>query len=242
MAGHSKFANIKHRKGAQDAKRAKIFTRLIRELIVAAKGGDDVNGNPRLRSAIIAAKAANMPKDKIENAIKKGSNSAEGDNYENFRYEGYGPGGTAFIVEVLTDNKNRTASNVRSIFNKYGGSLAESGSVSFMFDHLGVIRYVKNNISEEEIFEIAVEAGSEAVDIADEHYVIATLVENFAKVRDALMEKYGDPESLGLEWVAKEQINVVQEKKETLLKMIDNLDEDDDVQHFYTNGNDIILK
>jgi len=236
MAGHSKFANIKHRKGAQDAKRAKIFTRLIRELIVAAKGGEDVNGNPRLRSAIIAAKAANMPKDKIENAIKKGSNSGEGDNYENFKYEAYGPGGSAFIVEVLTDNKNRTASSVRAAFSKYGGSLAESGSVSFMFDHFGIIRYLKGGISEDEMFEVAVDAGSEGVDTEEGHYVISTDVVNFAKVRDVLIEKYGDPESLGLEWIAKDVIDVAEDKKEVLLKMIDVLEEDDDVQNIYTNA------
>lgn len=237
MAGHSKFANIKHRKGAQDAKRAKIFTRLIREVMVAAKGGEDINGNPRLRSAIIAAKAANMPKDRIDNAVKKGSNSGEGDNYENFRYEAYGPGGTAFIVEVLTDNKNRTASSVRSIFNKFGGSLAESGSVSFMFEHLGVIRYLAEGISEEEIFEIAVDAGGESIDNEDGHYIISTQVADFAKVRDVLIEKYGDPEALGLEWVAKDRMEISEDKKETLFKMIDSLDEDDDVQNFYTNAN-----
>jgi len=236
MAGHSKFANIKHRKGAQDAKRAKVFTRLIREVMVAAKGGEDISGNPRLRTAIIAAKAANMPKDRIDNAVKKGSHSGEGDNYENFRYEAYGPGGTAFIVEVLTDNKNRTASSVRSIFNKFGGSLAESGSVSFMFEHLGVIRYQVENILEEEIFEIAVDAGGESIDNEDDHYIISTQVADFAKVRDALIEKYGDPEALGLEWVVKDKIEVSEDKKETLLKMIDSLDEDDDVQNFYTNA------
>ena len=141
MAGHSKFANIKHRKAAQDNKRGKVFTRLIREILVSARGNPDESSNPRLRTAIIAAKGANMPKEKIENAIKKASSSNEGENYELIRYEGYGPSGSAFIVEALTDNKNRSASSIRSIFTKAGGNLAELGAVSFMFEQLGIIRY-----------------------------------------------------------------------------------------------------
>ena len=235
MAGHSKFANIKHRKGAQDAKRAKVFTRLVRELIVAAKISADVDSNPRLRTAVIAAKAANLPKDRIENAIKKGSSGSDGANYESARYEAYGAGGTAFVIEALTDNKNRTVSSVRSIFSKFGGNLAETGSVSFMFDHLGIIRYEKDNISEEEIFEVAVTADADSVETEDGFHIISVSVENFAKVRDVLMVKYGDPTSLGLDWVAKEMLDISADKSETLLKMIDALEEDDDVQNIYTN-------
>ena len=237
MAGHSKFANIKHRKGAQDAKRAKIFTRLIREIMVATKeAGDDVAGNPRLRTAIIAAKAANMPKDKIDNAIKKGSSDTDGANYENIKYEAYGIAGSAFIVEVLTDNKNRAASSVRSIFSKHGGNLAESGSVSFLFDHLGLIRYAKEGISYDEIFEIAADAGGESVEEDGAEYLITTEMQDFAKVRDVLIDKYGDPKELKLAWVAKDLINIAEDKTENMLKLIDALEEDDDVQNIYHNA------
>ncbi len=235
MAGHSKFANIKHRKGAQDAKRAKIFTRLIKEIVVAAKGGEDPDGNPRLRSAIIAAKAANVPKDRIANAVQKGSSSNEGDAYENMRYEGYGVAGTAFIIETLTDNRNRTAASVRSSFNKFGGNLGETGSVAFMFDHLGVIRFPANIASEDEIFEIAVEAGADSVESDAESHIISCSVEDFATVRDNLIAKYGDPEGLGLEWLAKDYLDVAADKQESLQKMIDALEEDDDVQNIYYN-------
>jgi YebC/PmpR family DNA-binding regulatory protein len=240
MAGHSKFANIKHRKGAQDAKRAKVFTRLIREITIAARAGDDIQGNPRLRSAIIAAKAANMPKDRIDNAIKKGSASNEGDNYESFKYEAYGPAGTAFIVTSVTDNRNRSASSIRTIFNKNGGNLAETGSVSFMFDHLGVIKYSAANILENEIFELAVEAGAQTVESNEIGHVILTNVSDFAKVRDILIEKYDNPTELGLQWIAKNKVAIDEDKQESFIRLIDLLDEDDDVEHVYHNA-DIIL-
>ena len=236
MAGHSKFANIKHRKGAQDAKRAKIFTRLIREITIAARAGEDVQGNPRLRSAIIAAKAANLPKDRIDNAIKKGSSSNDADNYESLKYEAYGPAGTAFIVTSLTDNKNRSAAAIRTIFNKHGGNLAESGSVAFMFDHLGIIKYPSSDISEEEIFEVAVEAGAESVESNEQEHIVITAVNDFAKVRDALIEKYDNPIELGLQWIAKNKVIVEESKQETFIKMIDALDEEDDVEHVYHNA------
>jgi YebC/PmpR family DNA-binding regulatory protein len=236
MAGHSKFANIKHRKAAQDTKRAKVFTRVIKEIVVAAKGNPDESSNPSLRTAIIAAKAVNMPKDRITNAINKASNAGEGENYENVRYEAYGPGGTAFVVECLTDNRNRTASSVRSTFTKFGGNLAESGSVAFMFNHSGVIRYESPDISEEEIFEVGVELGAEAVESEEGVHLVTTEVENFAAVRDGLMEKFGDPAGVGLEWIAKDDLEIDAEKKETLQKLIDVLEEDDDVQDIYTNA------
>ncbi len=235
MAGHSKFANIKHRKAAQDNKRGKVFTRLIREILVSAKGNPDESSNPRLRTAIIAAKAANMPKDKITNAIKKASSSNEGENYESIRYEGYGPSGTAFIVEALTDNKNRSASSIRSIFTKAGGNLAEQGAVSFMFEQQGVISYDATNIPEEEIFEQAVEMEAEGVESAEGIHIVITTVANFAKIRDDLINKYGDPISLGLEWVAKDKMEIDQEAEEKIQKLIDNLEDDDDVQNVYTN-------
>ncbi|MBT4879135.1 MAG: YebC/PmpR family DNA-binding transcriptional regulator [Alphaproteobacteria bacterium] len=235
MAGHSKFANIKHRKAAQDSKRAKVFTRLIREITVAAKSGDDVDSNPRLRAAIIAAKAANMPKDRIENAVKKGSGGDIDDSYEELRYEGYGPAGTALIVEALTDNRNRTASAVRTIFNKNGGNLGETGSVSFMFERKGILRFPKDNINEDEIFELAVEAGADSVDNLEEFFEISTETENFALVRDVILKRYDNPEFMGLAWLAQNNLELDQEKLEQLHKLIDALDDDDDVQDVYVN-------
>jgi YebC/PmpR family DNA-binding regulatory protein len=235
MAGHSKFANIKHRKAAQDSKRAKVFTRLIREITVAAKSGDDVDSNPRLRAAIIAAKAANMPKDRIENAVKKGSGGDIDDSYEELRYEGYGPAGTALIVEALTDNRNRTASAVRTIFNKNGGNLGETGSVSFMFERKGILRFPKDNINEDEIFELAVEAGADSVDNLEEFFEISTETENFALVRDVILKRYDNPEFMGLAWLAQNNLELDQEKLEQLHKLIDALEEDDDVQDVYVN-------
>lgn len=236
MAGHSKFANIKHRKAAQDAKRTKIFSKLVKELVVAAKSGPDPDGNPRLRTAIIAAKAANLPKDRIENAIKKGSGSEGDNNYDEIRYEAYGPAGTAFIVECLTDNKNRSASSVRSIFTKYGGNLAESGSVSFMFSHKGVINFKACVASEDDMFEFAVNAGADSVESSEEIHHIQTEVSEFTNIRDQLIEKFGDPESANLEWIPNNYCDLPTEKNEVYNKLIDALDEDDDVQNYYANA------
>ena len=171
MAGHSKFKNIQHRKGAQDKKRAKIFTRLIKELAVAARSGTDPNSNPRLRGALLAARAANMPKDNIERVLKK-AEGGEGEQYEEIRYEGYGVGGTAFIVEAMTDNRNRTASEVRAAFSKFGGSLGETGSVSFMFDKVGQIIFTGSVADAEAMFEAALEAGADNVESDEESHVI----------------------------------------------------------------------
>lgn len=231
MAGHSKFANIKHRKGAQDAKRAKLFTKLQREITVAAKlGQPDPDFNPRLRTAIITARSHNMPKDRIEGAIKKASSAGEGDNYEEIRYEGYGSGGIAIIVEALTDNRNRTAGEVRSIFTKAGGSLGETGSVSFMFDHVGLIEYEGNVASEDEMFEIALEAGASEVISQSDWHIIYCEVDDFSTVRDALIEKFGDPQNARLSWKAKDEVKLTDDQAEKISKLVDNLEDNDDVQ------------
>ena len=232
MAGHSQFANIKHRKGAQDAKKAKLFTKIIREITVAAKTGQsDPEYNPRLRNALIEARVNNMSKDRIEAAIKKVTSGADTQNYEEIRYEGYAPDGIAIIVEALTDNRNRTASEVRSIFTKMGGALGETGSVGFMFDRVGVIQFSANVGSEDEIFESALEYGASEVESTSEIHVIITDPENFISVRDELIKKYKDPISAKLDWKA---INVIEindlSQAQKLLKMIDLLEECDDVQ------------
>jgi YebC/PmpR family DNA-binding regulatory protein len=236
MAGHSQFKNIMHRKGAQDAKRAKMFTKIIREIIVAVKTGQpDPNFNPRLRGAMLAARVSNMPKDKIDNAIKKGTTPAGGDNFDEVRYEGYGIGGVAVIVEALTDNRNRTASEVRTAFTKHSGNMGEMGSVSFMFDRVGIIDYPATKATSDAMFEAAVEAGAEDVQSSPETHTVYTTIENFNEVRDALGKKFGDPESAKLSWRPKTTTQVDHEKAETLLKMIDALEEDDDVQNVITN-------
>jgi YebC/PmpR family DNA-binding regulatory protein len=236
MAGHSKFSNIKHRKGAQDAKRAKLFTKLQREITVAAKVGQpNPEFNPRLRNAIIAARAQNMPKDRIDGAVKKATISGEGDNFEEIRYEGYGPNGIAIIVEALTDNRNRTAGEVRSYFTKSGGNLGETGSVSFMFDHVGLIIYDKSVADEERIFEVAIEAGALDIENDDEFYVITCEVGDFSSCQDALIEKFGDPKSSRLDWKAKDATDLDLEKAQKVMKLVDVLEDNDDVQTVYGN-------
>lgn len=232
MAGHSQFANIKHRKGAQDAKKAKLFTKIIREITVAAKSGQpDVNFNPRLRNALIDARTNNMPKDRIDAAIKKATSEIGGDNFDEIRYEGYAPGGIAIIVEALTDNRNRTASEVRSIFTKSGGALGETGSVGFMFDHVGVIQFDAKVASEEQMFEAVLEAGAEEVESTPEVHIVITTPENFTAVRDALIEKFKDPLSAKLDWKAKNRMEISDlDQAQKLMKMIDALEDCDDVQ------------
>lgn len=232
MAGHSQFANIKHRKGAQDAKRAKLFTKLLREITVAAKTGNiDPNFNSRLRNAIIDARSNNLPKDRIEAAIKKVESGLDGDNFDEIRYEGYGPNGIAIIVEALTDNRNRTAGEVRSIFTKAGGSLGETGSVGFMFDRIGLIQFESKIASEDEIFEQAIEIGASEVESDDQLHTIITHPEDFATIRDALIAKYNDPVSAKLHWQSKDQTEIKNlEQAQKLLKLIENLEDLDDVQ------------
>ena len=218
MAGHSKFKNIQHRKGAQDKKRAKIFTRLIKELAVAARGGTDPASNPRLRTALAGCRAANMPKDNIERVLKR-AEGGEGEQYEEIRYEGYGVGGTAFIVEALTDNRNRTASEVRAAFSKFGGSLGETGSVSFMFDKVGQIIYTAGVTDADNMFEAALEAGAQDVETDDDNHVITTAPEDFNAAREALDETFGAPEEAQLTWVAQNTLDVNEDQARTLLKI-----------------------
>ncbi|MGF1625239.1 MAG: YebC/PmpR family DNA-binding transcriptional regulator [Alphaproteobacteria bacterium] len=236
MAGHSQFKNIMHRKGAQDAKRAKQFAKLAREVLVAAKSGlPDPAMNPRLRAAIGAARAANMPKDRIERAIKQGSGGGDATNYEEIRYEGYGPGGVALIVEALTDNRNRTASEIRSAFNKYGGALGETGSVGFMFNRVGEIVYPKAVASDDAMFEAALEAGASNVESSEESHAVTCDQTGFNAVRDALEAQFGDPEQAGLVWKPQTTTPVDEEAARTLMKLIDVLDDNDDVQTVSAN-------
>lgn len=235
MAGHSQFKNIMHRKGAQDAKRARLFTKILREITVSAKNGmPDPAFNPRLRSAIQAARVQNVPRDKIEAALKKATGAAGNENYEDVRYEGYGVGGVAVIVEALTDNRNRTAPEIRSAFAKFGGNLGESGSVSFMFDRVGVIQFPKAVATEEAILEAAIEAGAENVESGDTHD-ITTAQDSLHEVLAALEKKFGAPESAKLQWVPKNAVPVSQEQAETLIKMLDMLEDNDDVQNVFAN-------
>ena len=234
MAGHSKFKNIQHRKGAQDKKRAKIFTRLIKELAVAARGGTDPASNPRLRTALAGCRAANMPKDNIERVLKR-AEGGEGEQYEEIRYEGYGVGGTAFIAEALTDNRNRTASEVRAAFSKFGGSLGETGSVSFMFDKVGQIIYPVEIINADSMFEAALEAGAQDVETDDDTHLVTTAAEDFNAAREKLEEIFGAPEEAQLTWVAQNTLDVNEDQARTLLKFIDTLEDNDDVQSLSFN-------
>jgi YebC/PmpR family DNA-binding regulatory protein len=235
MAGHSQFKNIMHRKGRQDAVKSKLFGKLAREITVSAKLGlPDPTMNARLRAAIIAARAENMPKDNIERAIKKAQGS-DGENFEEIRYEGYGPGGVAVIVEVLTDNRNRTAGEVRAAFTKSGGNLAETGAVSFMFDRVGLIEYDAGVANAEAMFEAALEAGADDV-VSNEggHEVYAT-ADQYAGVAKALEAKFGEPRKAALVWRPQNTVAVGDEQGEKLLKLIESLNEHDDVQNVYAN-------
>jgi len=236
MAGHSQFKNIMHRKGVQDVKKAKIFNKLGREITVAAKSGlPDPALNPRLRAAILAARQKNMPKDRIDRAIKSGEGGDAAD-YEYIRYEGYGPGGVALIVEALTDNRNRTAPEIRTAFAKNGGTLGEANSVSFMFQRLGVIAYPVKAASADAMFEAAAEAGAENVDSGAEEHEITTTVENFSIVRDALEEKFGPSTNAALEWRPVTTATPTDEQAEALFKLVDVLEDNDDVQSVAVNA------
>ena len=237
MAGHSQFKNIMYRKGAQDAKRAKVFTKLIRELTTAARTGlPDPNANPRLRAAIQAARAANMPKDTLERAIKRGAGGGDADNYDEVRYEGYGPGGVAVIVEALTDNRNRTAGEVRAAFTKNGGTLGETNSVSFMFDRVGQIQYAPDKASADAMFEAAIEAGAEDCSSGADGHEVLCRADDLNAVRDALEAKFGDARSARLMWRPQTSIPVDDEEKaQTLFKLLETLEDSDDVQQIYAN-------
>jgi YebC/PmpR family DNA-binding regulatory protein len=235
MAGHSQFKNIMHRKGRQDAQKSKLFGKLAREITVSAKlGTPDPDMNPRLRAAVIAARAENMPKDNIERAIKKAAGN-DGENYEQIRYEGYGPGGVAVIVEVLTDNRNRTAGEVRASFTKSGGNLAETGAVSFMFDHVGVIEYDAGVASGEAMFEAGLDAGADDVVSNENGHEIYASQSNFGTVAKALEAKFGEPRKAAMTWRPQNTVAVDDEQGEKLIKLIDNLNDQDDVQNVYAN-------
>ncbi len=245
MAGHSKWANIQHRKGAQDKKRAKIFSKLGREITVAAKlGGGDPDMNPRLRLAISTARGQSMPKDGIERAVQKGVGSLDGDNYEEMRYEGYGIGGVAIIVEVLTDNKNRTAAELRQIFAKNGGNLGETGCVNFMFDRIGEIVFAADKASADDMFEAALDAGAENVESGEEIHEIQCSSDDFATVRDALELKYGEPQKQGLIWRPNVASPVDETQARSVMQLIDALEDDDDVQTVTSNfeASDVIME
>lgn len=235
MAGHSQFKNIMHRKGRVDAVRSKIFGKLAREITVAAKlGTPDPAMNPRLRAAVLAARAENMPKDNIERAIKKAT-GADGENYEDIRYEGYGPGGAALIVEAQTDNRNRTASDVRSAFTKSGGSLAETGAVAFMFDRVGVIAYPASVADADTMLEAAIEAGADDVSSGEEGHEIICAQDSYGDVAKALEAKFGDPSRTGLIWKAQNTIDVDDETGEKLIRLVEVIEDQDDVQNVYVN-------
>jgi YebC/PmpR family DNA-binding regulatory protein len=237
MAGHSQFKNIMHRKGAQDARRARQFAKVIREITVAARTGNpDPTANPRLRAAMTAARQANLSKDTIDRAVKKAAGKEKGDDYFEVRYEGYGPGGVAVIVEALTDNRNRTASDVRSAFAKHGGTLGETNSVSFQFNRVGAIVYPKAAASDDDMLDAAIDVGADDAESDEDFHYITCGIESFFAVRDALEARFGAPEAARIEWQATAEVAVDEETETTLTKLIDALEESDDVQATFTNA------
>jgi len=237
MSGHSKWATTKRKKAAIDAKRGKIFTKLIKEITIAARGGGgDIAGNPRLRLAVDNAKAANMPQDNIERAIKKATGELEGVTFHEFMYEGYGPGGIAILAEVATDNKNRTVAEVRHLFSKAGGNLGETNSVSWMFERKGIITLPKQNKTEEELLELVMDDGAEDLINEDDFYEVVTPVEAFENVRKKLVDTELEVENASLQWIAKNSIKVEGETSEKVVNLIEALEDNDDVQNVYSNA------
>lgn len=236
MSGHSKWATIKRKKAALDSKRGKIFTKLIKEITIAARTGGDPAGNPRLRLAVDNAKAQNMPMDNIERAIKKATGELEGVTYHELTYEGYGPAGIAILVEVATDNKNRTVAEVRHLFSKHGGSMGETGSVAWMFDRKGIITMPAAGKNEDDVMEIILEAGADDLSTQDDFFEVQTSVESFEPVRRALVEKNFTVENASLQWIAKNLIEVKGEDAEKAMKIIEVLEDIDDVQNVYSNA------
>ena len=237
MSGHSKWATIKRKKAAIDAKRGKMFTRLIKEITIAARqGGGDPDGNPRLRLAVDNAKAANMPADNIERAIKKATGELEGASYHEVIYEGYGPGGIAILIEAATDNKNRTIAEVRHVFSKNGGTLGESNSVAWMFDRKGIITVKRDGIPEEEMLEVVLEAGGDDLQTEEEFFEVTTSLESFEPVRKTLLEKKLTVENASLQWVAQNHVASSGEDAEKLMKIIEAIEDCDDVQNVFTNA------
>lgn len=236
MSGHSKWATIKRKKAVLDSKRGKIFTKLIKEITIAARDGGEVNGNPRLRLAVDNAKAQNMPLDNIERAIKKATGELEGVTYHELTYEGYGPAGVAVLVEVATDNKNRTVAEVRHLFSKNGGSMGETGSVAWMFDRKGVITLPAEDKKEDDVMEIVLEAGADDLTTEEDFFEVTTSVESFETVRRTLVDKKFTVENASLQWIAKNMIEVKGEDAEKVMKMIESLEDLDDVQNVYSNA------
>ncbi len=237
MSGHSKWSTIKRKKAVIDAKRGKVFTKLIKEITVAAKiGGGDVDSNPRLRLVIDNAKSANMPMDNIERAIKKATGELEGVTYLELMYEGYGPSGVAFLVECLTDNKNRTVAEVRHLLTKYGNGLGESGSVAWMFDRKGIITLPSQGKSEDDILEIILEAGADDLQTEDDYFEVTTTVDSFEDVRKALVDDGLEVENASLQWIAKNTIEVNGEASEKVMNLYDILEDSEDVQNVYSNA------
>ena len=236
MSGHSKWSSIKHKKGAADAKRGKIFTKIIKEITVATRiGGGDPDGNPRLRTAIMGAKSKNMPVDNITRAIKKGTGELEGVHYEEHTYEGYGPGGAAIFLEAMTDNKNRTVSEIRSALGKAGGNLGENGCVGWMFEQKGLIAVKTEAKSEDDLMELAIDAGADDLKNVDEHYEITTAVENFEAVRKALEDAGVPMEHAEITRIPQNTVSIDEKKGRALLKLMDLLEDHDDIQKAYSN-------
>jgi len=237
MSGHSKWSTIKRKKGAADAKRGKMFTKLIKEITISAReGGGDPGANPRLRLAIDNAKAANMPADNIERAIKKATGELEGVTYHELMYEGYGPGGVAMLIEVATDNKNRSVAEVRHLFSKYNGSLGENGSVAWMFDRKGIITFPIQNKTEDEIMDIVLEAGAEDLQTEEDYFEVQTDLESFEPVRKALVAADMQIENASLQWIAKNTVDVGGDDAEKVMKIIEAMEDSEDVQNVYSNA------
>lgn len=235
MAGHSKWANIKHKKAKEDAKRGKEFTKLIKEITIAARSGGELIGNPRLKQLVDKAKKINMPQENIIRAIKKGTGELPGVSYEQITYEGYGPAGSAIIIEVLTDNKNRAVADMRHIFSKYGGNLAETGAVNWMFEKLGVIRAKAPNISEDELFEKLIDHEIQDISLTDETLTITTPVASLAEVTEAVKKMDIEIDDSEIEWIAKTPMSVSAEHEEKAFKLLEMLEDNDDVQNVFTN-------
>jgi YebC/PmpR family DNA-binding regulatory protein len=238
MSGHSKWSTIKHKKAARDAKRGKLFTKLIKEITVAARmGGGDINSNPRLRTAVTTARAQSMPSENIDRAVKKGTGELEGVTYEEIQYEGYGPGGAAIIAQVLTDNKNRTVSEIRRLFTKHGGNMGETGSVSWMFDKKGLITVEKSKIAEDRLMDIVLDAGAEDVRDEDEIFEVVTQPEDFASVKDRLDHEKIPVTSAQVTLIPKNTVDIDAKNVEQILKLTEELEDHDDVQNVSANFN-----
>jgi YebC/PmpR family DNA-binding regulatory protein len=236
MSGHSKWAGIKHKKAKVDAQRGRVFTKIIREITVAARvGGGDPGGNPRLRTAVQAAKAVNMPADNIERAIKKGTGELEGVTYEEITYEGYGPGGVAVLVEVLTDNKNRTVGEIRKLFSRHGGNLGEAGCVGFLFEKKGYIQIEASKVDEDRLLSVALEAGAEDLEREESLFAVTTVPRDFEKVRDAIVKSGIQPISAEITKLPKSSVKLEGKPAEQMLRLMEELEEHDDVQHVYAN-------